>query len=190
MDSPLCVGFLKSVPSQERLDGLVKLINGVYDVAESGMWKVKGFRTDTDEVRKLIEDGRLIVASHAVDDDEDEHKNIIGCVKVERIVQEDCGEFGMLVVDEKCRTNGVGGKLVKAAEEWAAREGFTTMQLELLTPRTWKHPSKEFNRGWYTRLGYKALKTEPFEKGFAHLTQLLATTCDFTVYRKPLKSPL
>jgi hypothetical protein len=28
------------------------------------------------------------------------------------------------------------------------------MQLELLVPRDWRHPSKEFLKSWYGRRGY------------------------------------
>ena len=184
---PIQLGVLDFVPPAEKLDALVKLINDVYDVAEDGMWKVKGFRTNLDEIRGLIEEGRLIVA-HKLGSG-DEQRSVVGCVKVERLDKEDCGQFGMLVVCPTCRSSGVGGKLVEAAEDWARDKGFACMQLELLTPRTWKQPSKEFAHSWYTRLGYKSMRTEPFEKDFAHLTDLLATSCDFTVYRKPLSTP-
>ena len=33
------------------------------------------------------------------------------------------------------------------------------MQLEVLAPRTWTHPVKEFLRGWYTRIGYRQIRT-------------------------------
>jgi GNAT superfamily N-acetyltransferase len=174
--SAISTEILTSPP--EDLAGLVQLINDVYDVAEDGMWKQKGVRTNPEELRDLIEQKRLIVAIS--------NCNIIGCVKVDRA--EEVGEFGMLVVDPSIRSQGVGRILVAAAEDWAINQGYHEMQLELLTPRTWKQASKEFNRAWYNRLGYIPQRTEPFEKEYAHFVPLLATECDFTIWRKPLKS--
>jgi GNAT superfamily N-acetyltransferase len=174
--SDMCTEILTS--PTEDLAGLVQLINDVYDVAEDGMWKQKGVRTNLEELRKLIEQKRLIVATS--------NGNIIGCVKVDRA--EEIGEFGMLVVDPNIRSQGVGRILVTAAEDWAIEQGYHEMQLELLTPRTWKQPSKEFNRAWYNRLGYVPQRTEPFEKDYAQFAALLATECDFTIWRKLLKS--
>jgi GNAT superfamily N-acetyltransferase len=165
-------------PPEDLAAGLSQLINDVYDVAEDGMWKQKGVRTNPEDLRDLIEQKRLIVAVSNGD--------IIGCVKVDRA--EEAGEFGMLVVDPNIRSQGVGRILVAAAEEWAIKQGYHKMQLELLTPRTWKQPSKEFNRAWYTRLGYTPQRTEPFEKDYAYIVPLLATECDFTIWTKPLKS--
>jgi hypothetical protein len=61
-----------------------------------------------------------------------------------------------------------------------------TMQLELLVPRTWTHPSKEFLRGWYGRRGYRLVRTGKLEDAYPHLAPLLATECDLEVHRKPL----
>ena len=174
--SAISTDILTSPP--EDLACLVQLINDIYDVAEDGMWKQKGVRTNPEELRDLIGQRRLIVARSNGD--------IIGCVKVDRA--EEVGEFGMLVVDPKIRSQGVGGILIAAAEDWAIKQGYHEMQLELLTPRGWKQPSKEFNSAWYNRLGYIPQRTEPFEKDYPQFVPLLATECDFTIWRKPLKS--
>jgi hypothetical protein len=60
------------------------------------------------------------------------------------------------------------------------------MRLELLTPRNWKHPSKEFLTGWYGRLGYRPQFTEPLEELYPDKVPQLATECDFTVWPKGL----
>jgi GNAT superfamily N-acetyltransferase len=181
---------LTSIPADE-LKLLVQLVNDVYDVAEEGMWKQTGVRTNFSELSDLIAQRRLIVARACTsnenddgDDDDNNNNRIVGCVKVERL--ETAGEFGMLVVDPSRRSMGIGGKLIGAAEEWARSQGFQEMQLELLTPRAWKQPSKEFNKLWYSRLGYKIHRTDPFEKDYPQLIPLLATDCDFTIWKKPL----
>ena len=76
--------------------------------------------------------------------------------------------------------------LVQAVEEWARSRKRRTIRLELLTPRSWTHPSKEFLQGWYKRIGYAPQFTEPFEKMYPELLGELATDCDFTVWHKQL----
>jgi GNAT superfamily N-acetyltransferase len=196
------VELLTSVPPQDQLAALVQLVNDAYDVAEDGMWKVKGFRTTLPEMVSIIQEGRLIVAKRHTtlneadvnDDAHDATKEypMVGCVKVERLKehqepqQQPVGEWGMLVVDPTLRGQGIGRQLVLAAEGWAKQQGCVQVQLELLTPRTWKHSFKEYAREWYLRLGYVALRTEPFEGDYGHLVDYLATPCDFTIYRKAL----
>jgi hypothetical protein len=63
------------------------------------------------------------------------------------------------------------------------------MRLEILTPRHWTHPSKEFLKRWYSRIGYSPQTTEPFEAMYPELVPELATECDFTVWHKSLASP-
>mmetsp|Transcript_5930 Transcript_5930/g.16105 ORF Transcript_5930/g.16105 Transcript_5930/m.16105 type:complete len:221 (-) Transcript_5930:810-1472(-) len=176
---------LAQCPADDILSPFVQLINDVYDVAEDGMWKIKGVRTNPDEIKSLIQEGRLLVATM------EGSPAIVGCAKLEHVAEENgkskIGEFGMLVVDPNQRGHGIGGKLIAASEQWALQQGYTEMQLELLTPRDWEQPSKEFNKKWYARLGYVPLRTEPFEKDYAHLTEYLATDCDFTVWRKKLE---
>jgi hypothetical protein len=60
------------------------------------------------------------------------------------------------------------------------------MRLEILTARHWTHPSKEFLRQWYSRIGYAPQTTERFESMHPELVPELATECDFTVWHKSL----
>jgi hypothetical protein len=61
-----------------------------------------------------------------------------------------------------------------------------SMRLELLAPRGWNHPSKEFLKQWYSRIGYKPETTEPLEMLHPELVPELATLCDYTVWYKSL----
>lgn len=156
---------------------LSDLINAVYDDAESGMWKRKGTRTTPDQVERLLKEKGLILAEL--------DGVIVGCVNV-NLMNGSVGEFGMLVSDPNLRGKGVGSALVNAAEDWAKQMKCSTMRLELLTPRRWKHPSKEFLKKWYRRIGYEPQITESFEKLHPEKVAELATECDFTVWHKRL----
>lgn len=156
---------------------LSSLINEVYDDAESGMWKRKGTRTSPVEVERLLRSNSLILAE--IDG------VLVGSVNI-NLMGEGIGEFGMLVADLKRRGEGIGSALVERAENWARDMSCQTMRLELLTPRNWTHPSKEFLKNWYFRIGYRPQATEPFEILYPELQPELATECDFTVWLKPL----
>ena len=64
------------------------------------------------------------------------------------------------------------------------------MQLELLVPRAWSHPAKVFLDDWYTRIGYRPVRTGTVQESYPHLAPLLATPCDLVVYHKPLVTPM
>jgi GNAT superfamily N-acetyltransferase len=159
---------------------LSDLINEVYDDAESGMWKRKGTRTNPAEVESLLRSRALILAE--IDGE------LAGSVNV-CLMGDGVGEFGMLVADRRFRGAGIGSELVRHAEAWARGHGCHTMRLELLTPRHWKNPSKEFLKQWYTRIGYTPRAVEPLESLHPDLVPELATECDFTVWLKPLAEP-
>jgi GNAT superfamily N-acetyltransferase len=156
---------------------LSDLINEVYDDAESGMWRRKGIRTSPSEVERLLRARALILAE--ID------SALVGSVNV-NLMSDGVGEFGMLVADRRYRGEGIGSALVRRAETWAREHECHTMRLEILTPRHWTHPSKEFLRQWYSRIGYAPQATEPFESMHPELVPELATACDFTVWHKTL----
>jgi GNAT superfamily N-acetyltransferase len=168
---------IESDLAADNVKRLSDLINEVYDDAESGMWKRKGARTNPGEVERLLRARALILAE--VDG------VLVGSVNV-NLLGDGVGEFGMLVADRKYRSEGAGSALVKHAERWAREHACHTMRLEVLTPRHWTHPSKEFLRHWYSRIGYTPQTTEPFESMHPELAPELATECDFTVWRKSL----
>ena len=85
------------------------------------------------------------------------------------------------------RSEGVGRALVDYAEQDSAQRGRRTMQLELLVPVGWNHPSKEFLKGWYGRRGYEVVRTGSMDDLYPHLAVLLACPCDLLIYEKPLK---
>jgi GNAT superfamily N-acetyltransferase len=161
----------------DRIKRLSDLINDAYDDAESGMWKRDGTRTNPAAVERMLRKQALILAE--IDG------LLVGSVNV-NLMGDGIGEFGMLVSDRSFRGTGIGSALVEHAEKWARDSGCHTMRLELLTPRDWTHPSKEFLKQWYARIGYVPTKTESLEEMYPDLVPELATECVFTVWLKPL----
>jgi GNAT superfamily N-acetyltransferase len=157
---------------------LASLVNRVYAVAEEGLWADGAPRTTPAEMAGLIAAGQIAVARA--------EERILGAVRIRRLDSSE-GEFGMLVADPAHRGTGVGRELVRFAERWGREQGLGTMQLEVLVPRLWAHPSKEFLKAWYTRVGYRPVRTGQFEKSYPELAPLLATPCDFVIYHKDLR---
>ena len=156
---------------------LSALVNSVYAVAEEGLWADGTSRTTPETMAELIAAGQIAVARG--------DERIVGAVRVQRLDTGE-GEFGMLVADPAHRGQGVGRELVRFAERWCRERGLDRMQLEVLVPRQWSHPSKEFLKLWYARIGYHPVGTGQFEKTYPELAPLLATPCDFVIYRKNL----
>jgi GNAT superfamily N-acetyltransferase len=153
------------------------LVNRVYAEAEAGIWVEGAARTIEAEVADLIHAGQIAV----VRSDE----RVVGAVRVQQL-DDGVGEFGMLVAAPEERGTGVGRNLVSFAERWGRERGLSHMQLELLVPRTWTHPVKEFLRGWYTRIGYRVVRTGDFGQDYPQLVPHLACPCDFLVFHKDL----
>jgi GNAT superfamily N-acetyltransferase len=159
------------------MERIADLINEVYAVAEAGLWIDGATRTTVDEVTELTRAGQIAVARL--------RDRIVGSVRVQRL-DESTGEFGMLVADPAHRGVGVGRGLVGFAERTCSADGLGTMQLELLVPRGWTHPTKEFLAAWYTRIGYRVGRTGTIDEAYPALAPLLATPCDFVIYEKDL----
>jgi GNAT superfamily N-acetyltransferase len=159
------------------VEQLTRLINRVYRTAESGLWRDDATRTTAPEVAGLIMAGQIATATQA--------GQIAGSVHLHDVA-DDTSEFGMLVAAPEHRGTGVGRALVDYAERHSCHRGLRAIQLELLVPRTWLHPSKEFLKEWYGRRGYRMIRTTTIDEAHPHLAPLLATPCDLHVHEKPL----
>ena len=153
------------------------LINGVYMIAEAGLWVDGARRTNADEIAELILQQELVTAR--IGDE------LAGAIRVHAL-DGGTAEFGMLAADPARRGIGVGRALVAFAEAWAVDRGFTRMQLELLVPTSWQHPSKQFLSEWYSRIGYREVRRGTLGEIYPELEPLLATRCDLVVFRKVL----
>ncbi|MEA5364788.1 GNAT family N-acetyltransferase [Amycolatopsis sp., V23-08] len=159
------------------IDRVTALVNQVYAESEKGLWQASTDRTSAGEVAGFVRAGEIAVAR--IDGD------FAGSVRVQRL-DETTGEFGMLAADPARRGTGVGRELVRFAERVSRDAGCRRMQLELLVPRAWTHPSKQFLAEWYDRLGYRVTRRADLAEDYPHLAPSLATPCDFLVYHKEL----
>jgi GNAT superfamily N-acetyltransferase len=156
---------------------LTRLVNDIYAIAEKGLWQDDATRTTDSEMVELI--GAEEIAVVAMND------TVVGSIRVHDVA-DDASEFGLLVVAPEQRGTGLGRTLVDYAEERSRARGLRAMQLELLVPRGWEHPNKEFLKGWYGRRGYRVIETRGFDDAYPHLAPMLATECDLLVYEKRL----
>jgi GNAT superfamily N-acetyltransferase len=175
----LRVGLLAPQASDDAglVDQLSDLINRVYLVAESGLWQDGAARTAPAEVAQLIRREEIAVARR--------DGRIVGCLRLHDVAG-DTSEFGILVAAPEERATGIGRALLDFAEGRSRERGLRAIQLELLVPRTWTHPSKEFLKSWYGRRGYRIARVGRLDDAYPHLAPLLATACDLEVHEKPL----
>jgi GNAT superfamily N-acetyltransferase len=159
------------------VEELVRLVNGAYTVGEAGLWLDGSTRTGRGEIAEAIRNGGMLAATL--------EGRLVGCAYV-RPLDGGAADLGLLATAPERWGGGVGRQLVRSAEQLVRSRGATTMQLELLVPKGSVHPEKERLRGWYTRLGYRVVRSAPFEQVAAHLASQLATPCEFLIFRKPL----
>ena len=153
------------------------LVNRVYAVAEEGLWRQGTPRTTRSETAEFVRAGEIAVARL--------DGRIVGSVRIQQL-DGGVGEFGMLAADPGHRGAGIGGGLIRFAERLSRERGSGTMQLELLVPKDWTHPTKKFLHEWYTRLGYRVVRTGSIDEQYPALAPRLATPCDFVIYHRKL----
>ena len=178
--SPVEVSILPAISADdaELVAEITDLMNRVYSEAEAGLWIEGGAtRTTEDEVATLVRAEEIAIAR--LDGE------FVGAVRVQQL-DDEMGEFGMLVASPQHRGVGIGRELVNFAEDWARGRGLDRMQLELLVPRSWSHPVKDFLREWYTRIGYRPVRTGVLDEAYPQLVPHLATSCDFVIFHKEL----
>jgi ribosomal protein S18 acetylase RimI-like enzyme len=179
MSPAIAVELLEPPAAKDRglAERLTALVNDVYATAEAGLWRDGATRTTPSELVHFIEAGQIAVAT--VGD------RVAGVVRAWPI-SDVTAEFGLLAADPAYRGIGIGRSLVLFAERHCHARGLRAMQLELLVPRTGRHPSKEFLDAWYRRIGYRVARRTKVEDADPQRAPLLATPCDFVVYEKPL----
>jgi ribosomal protein S18 acetylase RimI-like enzyme len=160
------------------MDRVTGLVNEVYADSEKGLWEGDPPRTSREQIAEFTSAGQIAVATL--------DGKIVGSVRVQRL-EDGNGEFGMLAAGIAHRGAGIGRELVRFAEQKCREEGAKAMQLELLMPREWSHPAKDFLAAWYARIGYRVVRVGTLDEANPELVPFLATPCDFLIYHKDLE---
>jgi GNAT superfamily N-acetyltransferase len=156
---------------------LARIVNEAYAAGEAGLWLAGTTRTEPAEIAEAIRSGGMLAATL--------DGRLAGCAYV-RPLEPGTADLGLISTAREQWGRGVGRALVLAAEEQMRSRGTTTMQLELLVPHGWVHPEKAKLRSWYTRLGYRVVRSAPFDDVAAHLASRLAAPCEFLIFHKAI----
>jgi GNAT superfamily N-acetyltransferase len=154
--------YLLRNATEADVDALVELVNLAYRVED---FFINGNRTYAGEVCEHLHEGTFIVA-HS------EEQPYAGTIFTR--LEGDCGYFGMLAVDPRIQSKGLGRRLIAEAERRAAEAARGTMRIVVVNLRTELFP-------WYNRLGYEEDGTEPFMD-----TWKLRRPAHFIRMRRPL----
>lgn len=147
-------------------DVIARIVNEAYRVED--FFKV-GDRTDAGEIAGLLQEGLFLVA-------EEQDGGAAGCVYV--AIKEGRGYFGMLSVVPAHQGNGLGRRLVDAAERHCAERGCAEMDLWVVNLREELPP-------WYTRLGYSETGRAPWPE---EALDELSRPAHFIIMSKTLKT--
>lgn len=179
MTDPLDIRVLPAEAAQDvaLMRAVAELINTVYADAERGQWLPGATRTTAAKITALTRAGEILVARRNGD--------VVGAMRM-RLLDADTGETGMLAADPAHRGSGIGRALRGFATDLLRERGVTTLRIELLAPRDWQQPSKQFMAEWNERCGYRVVRQGAFEDEYPDLAPLLATPCDYIIYHKAL----
>jgi GNAT superfamily N-acetyltransferase len=123
---------------------LVSLINAAFAVERRF---VDRDRTGVDEIASFLENGSFLIAEGA-----EGHAD--ACVYVE--IRGDRGYIGMLSVKPALQGQGVGRRMMAAAEQYCSAAGCRAIDIKIVNLRTELPP-------FYRMLGYTDTGTAPFD---------------------------
>lgn len=129
--------------SANDLAAMAELINSAFAIETF----LDGDRTNTSDLRERMRKGEFLLGHDA-------SGRLVASVYVE--VRGTRGYFGMLAVDPKRQRNGIGRKMVEAAEEYCRERGCWAMDLTVLNLRPELPPV-------YRKLGYVENGVEEFK---------------------------
>ena len=176
----LCTDKHISIATLADVAALLLLLNGAYrgESSKKG-WTNEAHlidgdvRTDQVSLKEVLEKSESVLLKY-----ENDNRNIIGCVNLQRYKNDIY--LGMLAVNPMEQGNGIGKKLLKAAEEYTLNAHCHSIHMTVISVRTELID-------WYKRNGYiDTCVRKPFiEDGRSgrHLQQL-----EFTVLKKVLKT--
>jgi ribosomal protein S18 acetylase RimI-like enzyme len=144
-----------TIAAKEDIAPIEKLVNSAYrgDSSRKG-WTTEadlldGIRTNKDVLSGMINRGDSIVLKC-----NNAKNQLVGCVYLQK--KEDKLYLGMLTVAPDIQAQGIGKKLLQAAEEYAQTQQCTAITITVISLR-----QELIN--WYERRGYKATgERKPF----------------------------
>ena len=167
-----------------RIPNVISLINEEYrrGVQWSNAPDVPGYpRTTTEDFRRDMLKSTLLIAER--------DSEIVGIIMTglsdesitrETKLPEACGFISLFAVDSSVRSQGVGKRLMKSAEEFCKRAGARRMSLEVIDAR------KDI-LSWYERMGYcKTGDSVDVELGHGSYKVECANPAAFLRMEKPL----
>ncbi|CAN5837148.1 GNAT family N-acetyltransferase [soil metagenome] len=151
------------------IPALVKLVNSAYrGEASTKGWTTEAhllvgeLRTDETSILELLNKKNAVILKFANGDNE-----ILGNVYLEK--QDDKLYLGMFSVSPGAQSQGIGKKLLKAADDYAAQQNCSSIYMTVISAR-------QELIAWYMRHGYKATgesKPFPVDERFGIPTQVL-----------------
>ena len=150
----------------DEADAVAALVNRAFKVES---YFKRGDRTTPDGVTAMMRDGLFLALAL------DHGGELVGSVFVRPSRPQ--GYFGMLAIDPQRQGQGLGRRLIDAAERHLAHAGCTHAEIHVVNLREELPP-------YYARLGYVTVGEVPFPK-----PDELSQPCHLIVMRKPLTSP-
>jgi dTDP-4-amino-4,6-dideoxy-D-galactose acyltransferase len=166
-----------SISEENRVE-IYNMVNSVYKLFEADLWGDDYERISLNDLNTLIDQGSIAICVN-------ENEVIVGVVKI-ILMDDEIGEFGMLVTKPSERGAGIASQLVSFSEEYVKSKGRIRMRLEILKPTSGHYPDKEKLDKWYSKIGYRMVSKEPFEKMYPKQAPKIKMECDFLVYLKDL----
>lgn len=143
-------------------ESITQVVNAAFRVER---FLIDRDRVNAEKVRTMLRQGNFLLAKDA--------GRLIGCVYVE--IRGERAYFGLLAVDPSRQKEGLGRRLIAAAEDYGRTAGCRVMDIRVVNLREELPP-------FYRRLGYQETGTEPFAAD-AHPKQ----PCHFIIMSKPLR---
>jgi GNAT superfamily N-acetyltransferase len=125
-------------------ESIASLINKAFIVERVAF---DGDRTSSEKVRALFQSGSFLLA--------ESQSSLVGCVYLEP--RGSRGYLGLLSVDRICEGQGLGRRLMDAAEQQARRAGLVALDLRIISPRA------EALLPFYLKLGYAQTGLAPMD---------------------------
>jgi ribosomal protein S18 acetylase RimI-like enzyme len=159
------------------LDDLTGRINAAYGTAEEDLWVPGTERIERARVAEIVRGGEMAVAR--VDG------SVVGSIRI-REVEGGAGYFGLLAVEPAAQGRGVGGALIRFAEDVSRERGADRMELRLLVPREGTDAEKSRLYDWYSRLGYGEIDRDDFGESHPPAADEWRKPLDLLTMRKAL----